>query len=72
MEKLYVNEIRSNGEVNTVGLFYSRSEAENIVAQLHAIPNRADCRYEIIEAVRHVLSVKVVQRSQGAQKENRS
>jgi hypothetical protein len=72
MEKLYVNEIRSNGEVSTVGLFYSRAEAEKIVAMLRAIPDRADCPYEIIEAVRHVLSVKDVQRSQGAQKENRS
>lgn len=72
MEKLYVNEIRPDGEVSTVGLFYSRSEAENIVAQLRAIPDRADCRYEIIEAVRLVLVVKDVQRSHGAQKENRS
>ncbi len=72
MEKLYVNEIRPDGEVSTVGLFYSRSEAENIVAQLRAIPDRADCRYEIIEAVRLVLAVKDVQRSHGAQKENRS
>ncbi|HZA53541.1 MAG TPA: hypothetical protein VE616_04755 [Candidatus Udaeobacter sp.] len=51
MEKLYVNEIRSNGEVSTVGLFYSRDEAENIVTQLQSIPEKADCRYEIIEAV---------------------
>ena len=72
MEKLYVNEIRPDGEVSTVGLFYSRSEAENIVAQLRAIPDRADCRYEIIEAVRLVLAVKDVERSQVAQKENRS
>jgi hypothetical protein len=56
MEKLYVNEIRSDGEVSTVGLFYSRAEAENIVTQLRAIPDRADCRYEIIEAARHLLS----------------
>ncbi|MGH7825759.1 MAG: hypothetical protein ACREQ7_11370 [Candidatus Binatia bacterium] len=51
MEKLYVHEIRSNGEVSTVGLFYSRPEAEHIVAQLRSIPEKADCRYEIIEAV---------------------
>jgi hypothetical protein len=56
MEKLYVNEICPDGDVSTVGLFYSRAEAENIVTQLRAIPDRADCRYEIIEAVRHVLS----------------
>jgi hypothetical protein len=57
MEKLYINEIRPNGEVSTVGLFYSRSEAENIVAQLRRVPEKTDCRYEIIEAVRHVLPV---------------
>jgi hypothetical protein len=51
MEKLYVNEIRPNGEVSTVGLFYSRGEAESIVAQLRRIPEKADCRYEITEAV---------------------
>jgi hypothetical protein len=51
MEKLYVNEIRPDGEVNTVGLFYSRGEAENIVTQLRSIPEKADCRYEISEAV---------------------
>jgi hypothetical protein len=51
MEKLYVNEIRPNGELSTVGLFYSRGEAENIIAQLRSIPEKADCRYEIIEAV---------------------
>jgi hypothetical protein len=51
MEKLYVNEIRPNGEVSTVGLFYSRNEAETIVAQLRSIPEKSGCRYEIIEAV---------------------
>jgi hypothetical protein len=58
MDKLYVNEIRPEGDVSTVGLFYSRTEAENIVAQLRAVPNRAGCHYEIVEAVRHVLSAK--------------
>jgi hypothetical protein len=51
MDKLYVNEIRSDGEVSTVGLFYSRGEAENIVAQLRRIPEKADCRYEIIDDI---------------------
>jgi hypothetical protein len=50
MEKLYVNEIRPDGEVSTVGLFYSHGEAETTVAQLRSIPEKADCRYEIIEA----------------------
>lgn len=51
MEKLYVNEICSDGEISTVGLFYSRGEAENIVAQLRSLPEKSECRYEIIEAV---------------------
>ena len=51
MEKLYVNEIRRSGEVSTVGLFYSRGEAEHIVEQLQRIPEKSDCRYEIAEAV---------------------
>jgi hypothetical protein len=46
MEKLYV----------TVGLFYSRGEAENVVAQLRCIPEKTDCRYEIIEAAADSLS----------------
>ena len=56
MEKLYVNEIRPNGEVNTVGLFYSRAEADNVVAQLRSLPEKSDCRYEIIEAVAGLIS----------------
>ena len=51
MEKLYVNEIRPNGEISTVGLFYSRGEAEKIIAQLRAIPEKQNCRYEITELV---------------------
>jgi hypothetical protein len=51
MEKLYVNEIRPDGEASTVGLFYSRDEAENVIAQLERIPDKAACRYEIIEAI---------------------
>jgi len=50
VEKLYVNEIRPDGEVSTVGLFYSCSEAEKIVAQLRSIPEKSSCRYEITEA----------------------
>jgi hypothetical protein len=51
MEKLYVNEVRPDGEVSTVGLYYSRGEAENIIAKLRKIPEKSNCRYEIIEAV---------------------
>lgn len=69
MEKLYVNEIRPNGDVSTVGLFYSRSEAEKIVVQLHGVPGKSDCRYEIVEAVRHVLTVNNSRGSQSAAKE---
>jgi hypothetical protein len=50
MEKLYVNEIRPDGDISTVGLFYSRGEAEKIVARLRSIPEKADCRYEIVAA----------------------
>ena len=51
MKKLYVNEIRSDGYVSTVGLFYSRAEAENVVAQLGKIPEKHNCRYEITDIV---------------------
>ena len=56
MEKLYVNELAPDGEVSTVGLFYSRAEAEGVVAQLRAIPERGGCRYEIVAAVRSLLT----------------
>jgi hypothetical protein len=58
MEKLYVNEIASDGKVSTVGLFYSQAEAQEIVDELIANPDRAAYRYEIVEAVRHILSEK--------------
>jgi hypothetical protein len=69
MEKLYVNEIRPEGEVSTVGLFYSRAEAEKIVAMLRDIPERSACRYEIVQAVRHLLADKGVTGSETAPKE---
>jgi hypothetical protein len=56
MEKLYVNEIGPDGEVSTVGLFYSQGEAQKIVDMLRADPDRASYQYEIVEAVRHVLA----------------
>ena len=58
MEKLYVNAIGPDGDVSTVGLFYSQPEAQKIVELLGANPERAGYRYEIVEAVRHVLSEK--------------
>jgi hypothetical protein len=69
MEKLYVNEIGPDGTVSTVGLFYSQAEAEKIVELLRANPERAAYRYEIVEAVRHVLSIKDSRRSSTAPKE---
>lgn len=69
MEKLYVNEIQPDGEVNTMGLFYSQAEAENIVAQLRSIPERCAFRYEIIEAKQRFLSISDSQRYRGAAKE---
>lgn len=62
MEKLYVNAIAPGGEVSTVGLFYSQPEAQKIVDMLRANPERAGYRYEIVEAVRHILSEKQLQR----------
>ncbi len=69
MDKLYVNEIRPDGEVSTVGLFYSRVEAENIVAQLRSIPERCDNYYEIVQATQGYLMMSDSQRSGGTAKE---
>jgi len=49
MEKIYVNEIRPDGEISAVGLFYSRKEAEVIVKQLQSLPEKQDCKYEITD-----------------------
>jgi hypothetical protein len=56
MDKLYVNEIGPDGKISTVGLFYSQAEAQEIVDLLRANPDRAACRYEIVDAVRHILA----------------
>ncbi|MEO6165492.1 MAG: hypothetical protein ABIP88_15280 [Candidatus Binatia bacterium] len=69
MEKLYVNAIGPDGEVSTVGLFYSQPEAQRIVDTLRANPERSGYRYEIVEAVRHVLSEKNATRAKPASKE---
>jgi hypothetical protein len=50
VEKLYVNEIGPDGEISTVGLFYSRAEAESVVARLRSVPEKQKCRYEITDA----------------------
>jgi hypothetical protein len=69
MEKLYVNEIGPDGAVSTVGLFYSQAEAQKIVDMLRADSDRAGYRYEIVEAVRHILSDKQARRAVPVQKE---
>jgi len=63
MDKLLVNEIRPDGQVSTVGLFYSRAEAENIVARLRSIPQRCEIRYEIVQANQRYLLTADSQRS---------
>ena len=55
MEKLYVDEIDPEGKISTLGLFYSREEAQRVVDLLRANPERTGHRYEIVEAVRHTL-----------------
>jgi hypothetical protein len=69
MEKLYVNEIGPDGDVSTVGLFYSQPEAQKIVDMLRANPERAGFRYEILDAVRHTLTEKQASRTANVQKE---
>ena len=69
MEKLYVNAIGPDGNVSTVGLFYSQPEAQKIVDLLRANPERTGDRYEIVEAVRHVLSEKNTRTAMLATKE---
>jgi hypothetical protein len=69
MKKLYVNEIRPDGKVSTVGLFYSRAEAENIVAQLRSIPERCDNCYEIVQATQGYLMMSDSQGSRDGAKE---
>jgi len=69
MEKLYVNAIGPDGNVSTVGLFYSQAEAQKIVDQLRANPERSGYRYEIVEAVRHILSENQARQALAGQKE---
>jgi hypothetical protein len=56
MEKLYVNEVGADGDVSTVGLFYSHAEAQKVVELLRANPEHPACRYEIVRAERHILA----------------
>lgn len=50
MEKLYVHEHRPDGEISTVGLYYSRAEAEGIIRQLCELPEKQQCEYTITKA----------------------
>jgi len=69
MDKLYVNEIASDGKVSTVGLFYSQTEAQKIVEMLRANPDCTAYRYEIVEATRHILSEQGSRRAKPESKE---
>jgi hypothetical protein len=59
MEKLYVNAIGPDGDVSTVGLFYSQAEAQKIVEMLYANSERRGYRYEIVPALRHILGERI-------------
>lgn len=45
MDKYYLHERRPDGAISTVGLYYSREEAEGIIAQLQELPEKQDCEY---------------------------
>lgn len=45
MDKYYLHERRPDGAISTVGLYYSREEAEDIIAQLRELPEKRDCEY---------------------------
>lgn len=69
MEKLYVNQIAPDGQVSTMGLFYSRAEANRIVTLLEANPERATYRYEMVKAVRDKLVETLAQPRMAEKKE---
>lgn len=48
MDKFYLQERRPGGEVSTVGLYYSRQEAEDVVAQLRELPEKQGCEYVLV------------------------
>ncbi len=48
MEKFYLQEQRPDGQVSTVGLFYSRREAEDVIAELRELPEKQGCEYVLI------------------------
>ncbi len=48
MDKFYLQERRPDGEVSTVGLFYSREEAEEVIAELRELPDKQCCKYVVV------------------------
>ncbi len=48
MDKFYLQERRPDGEVSTVGLFYSREEAEEVIAELRELPDKQGCEYVLV------------------------
>lgn len=45
MDKYYLHERRPDGEISTVGLYYSREEAEGVIGLLRELPEKQDCEY---------------------------
>lgn len=48
MDKFYLEERRPDGEVSTVGLFYSREEADEVIARLRELPDKQGCEYVLV------------------------
>jgi hypothetical protein len=48
VDKFYLHEHKPDGQVSTVGLYYSREEAEGIVAQLRELPEKQGCEYVLV------------------------
>ncbi len=48
MDKFYLEERRPGGETSTVGLFYSREEAAEVIAQLRELPEKQGCEYVLV------------------------
>ena len=48
MDKFYLHEHRPDGETSTVGLFYSREEAEDVIARLRELPEKQGCEYVLV------------------------
>jgi hypothetical protein len=53
VDKFYLEEHRPGGEVSTVGLYYSREEAEEVIAQLRELPEKQGCEYVLVRPADH-------------------